>query len=40
MIAVPAVDLREGAVVQLVGGKYEHEKVRLDDPVQIGRAHV
>ena len=37
MIAVPAVDLREGAVVQLVGGKYEQEKVRLGDPVGVAR---
>lgn len=37
MIAVPAVDLREGAVVQLVGGKYEQEKVRLDDPLGVAR---
>lgn len=37
MIAVPAVDLREGAVVQLVGGKYEQEQVRLGDPVGVAR---
>jgi len=37
MIAVPAVDLREGAVVQLVGGKYEQEKVRLGDPLGVAR---
>lgn len=38
MIAVPAVDLREGACVQLVGGAYDHERVRLDDPVGVARS--
>lgn len=33
MIAVPAVDLREGACVQLVGGAYDAERVRLADPL-------
>lgn len=37
MIAIPAVDLRGGQCVQLVGGDYEHEKVRLDDPVAVAR---
>jgi phosphoribosylformimino-5-aminoimidazole carboxamide ribotide isomerase len=37
MIAIPAVDLREGACVQLVGGAYEEERVRLDDPVAVAR---
>jgi len=32
MIAVPAVDLRGGKCVQLVGGDYDDERVRLDDP--------
>jgi phosphoribosylformimino-5-aminoimidazole carboxamide ribotide isomerase len=35
MIALPAVDLREGACVQLVGGQYENERVRLPDPVAV-----
>jgi phosphoribosylformimino-5-aminoimidazole carboxamide ribotide isomerase len=35
MIAIPAIDLREGACVQLVGGRYESEAVRLDDPVEV-----
>jgi phosphoribosylformimino-5-aminoimidazole carboxamide ribotide isomerase len=35
MIAIPAVDLREGACVQLVGGSYADERVRLDDPVAV-----
>ena len=37
MIAIPAVDVREGACVQLVGGEYQHERVRLDDPVGVAR---
>lgn len=35
MIAIPAVDLREGACVQLVGGSYEKEQVRLPDPIAV-----
>jgi phosphoribosylformimino-5-aminoimidazole carboxamide ribotide isomerase len=35
VIAVPAVDLREGACVQLVGGSYQAERVRLPDPVAV-----
>ena len=35
MIAIPAVDLREGACVQLVGGDYAAERVRLNDPVRV-----
>jgi phosphoribosylformimino-5-aminoimidazole carboxamide ribotide isomerase len=37
MIAIPAIDLREGACVQLVGGSYANERVRLDDPVGVAR---
>jgi phosphoribosylformimino-5-aminoimidazole carboxamide ribotide isomerase len=37
MIAIPAVDLREGACVQLVGGEYSQERVRLQDPVAVAR---
>lgn len=37
MIAIPAVDLREGKCVQLVGGEYAQERVRLDDPVAVAR---
>ena len=33
MIAIPAVDLREGACVQLVGGSYADERVRIPDPI-------
>ncbi len=37
MIVIPAVDLRDGCCVQLVGGSFQQEKVRLDDPVSIAR---
>lgn len=37
MIAIPAVDLRDGACVQLVGGEYANEKVRLPDAVSVAR---
>ena len=37
MIAIPAIDLRGGACVQLVGGSYEQEKVRLEDPASVAR---
>lgn len=38
MIAIPAVDLRDGACVQLVGGSFTHEKIRLDNPVDVARS--
>lgn len=37
MIAIPAVDLRDGACVQLVGGEYTNEKVRLANPPAVAR---
>lgn len=37
MIAMPAIDLRDGACVQLVGGSYERERVRLPEPVAVAR---
>lgn len=37
MIVIPAVDLREGQCVQLVGGEYDQESVRLDDPPAVAR---
>lgn len=37
MIVVPAVDLRDGCCVQLVGGSFDNEMVRLDDPVSVAR---
>ncbi|MBM3906894.1 MAG: 1-(5-phosphoribosyl)-5-[(5-phosphoribosylamino)methylideneamino] imidazole-4-carboxamide isomerase [Gemmatimonadetes bacterium] len=35
MLAIPAIDLREGHVVQLAGASFEDEVVRLDDPLRI-----
>lgn len=32
MIAIPAIDLRDGACVQLVGGSFDKERVRVADP--------
>lgn len=37
MLAIPAIDLREGHVVQLVGGEYDREQVRLNDPMHVAR---
>lgn len=37
MIAIPAVDLRGGKCVQLVGGDYNDERIRLDDPPSVAR---
>ena len=38
MIAIPAVDLRDGACVQLVGGSYKEERIRLENPVEVARS--
>jgi phosphoribosylformimino-5-aminoimidazole carboxamide ribotide isomerase len=38
MIVMPAVDLRDGACVQLVGGAYDAERLRLPDPVAVARS--
>ncbi|MGI8698210.1 MAG: HisA/HisF-related TIM barrel protein [Mycobacteriales bacterium] len=35
MRVMPAVDLRDGACVQLVGGSYAEERVRIADPVAV-----
>ncbi|AMW03814.1 1-(5-phosphoribosyl)-5-[(5-phosphoribosylamino)methylideneamino]imidazole-4-carboxamide isomerase [Gemmatimonas phototrophica] len=40
MIAIPAVDLRGGKCVQLVGGDYDAEKIRLEDPPSVAREWV
>ena len=37
MIAIPAVDLRGGRCVQLVGGRPEDERISLPDPVDVAR---
>ena len=34
MIVTPAVDLRDGKCVQLIGGSYDRQAVELDDPVK------
>jgi phosphoribosylformimino-5-aminoimidazole carboxamide ribotide isomerase len=38
MIAIPAVDLRDGACVQLVGGSYAEERVRITNPMEVVRS--
>ncbi|MGH7647614.1 MAG: HisA/HisF-related TIM barrel protein [Gemmatimonadaceae bacterium] len=35
MIAIPAIDLRDGACVQLVGGSFRDERVRIADPCAV-----
>lgn len=35
MIAIPAIDIREGACVQLIGGSYDAEQLRLNDPPAV-----
>jgi phosphoribosylformimino-5-aminoimidazole carboxamide ribotide isomerase len=40
MIVIPAIDLRGGYCVQLVGGDYAEEKIRLDDPPAVAREWV
>lgn len=40
MLAIPAIDLRDGYCVQLVGGDYANESVRLSDPVRVARRWV
>jgi phosphoribosylformimino-5-aminoimidazole carboxamide ribotide isomerase len=38
VIVIPAIDLREGACVQLVGGSYADERVRLLEPARVAEA--
>lgn len=38
MQVIPAIDLRDGACVQLVGGSYLAERIRLADPVGVAAA--
>jgi phosphoribosylformimino-5-aminoimidazole carboxamide ribotide isomerase len=38
MIVLPAIDLRAGHCVQLVGGSYDDERVRLGDPGRVARS--
>ena len=35
MRVFPAIDLRDGACVQLVGGSSDAEKIRVPDPVEV-----
>jgi phosphoribosyl isomerase A len=35
MIVTPAVDLRGGKCVQLVGGSYDAQAIEIDDPVEV-----
>lgn len=35
MIAIPAIDIREGTCVQLIGGSYDAEQLRMDDPPAV-----
>ena len=37
MLVIPAVDLRAGKCVQLVGGSYDNESLRLDNPAEVAR---
>ncbi|SRR6266542_3808220 len=37
MQVIPAIDVREGACVQLVGGSYANERIRIEDPVAVAR---
>lgn len=37
MIVIPALDIREGACVQLEGGEYDRERIRLPDPVGVAK---
>lgn len=41
MLAMPALDLRDGRCVQLVGGDYDREQLRLDEaPLEVARRWV
>lgn len=49
MIAMPAIDIRDGACVQLVGGSFDDERIRIAAPLEaldrwaragFGRVHV
>lgn len=40
MLAIPALDLRDGHCVQLVGGDYAKEALRLSDPLHVAQRWV
>ncbi|HEY8174653.1 MAG TPA: 1-(5-phosphoribosyl)-5-[(5-phosphoribosylamino)methylideneamino] imidazole-4-carboxamide isomerase [Gemmatimonadaceae bacterium] len=37
MQVIPSIDLRDNACVQLVGGSYFHERVRIPNPVAVAK---
>ena len=37
MIVIPAIDLRGGRCVQLVGGSYDRQMIELDDPFAVAQ---
>ncbi|MBC7789541.1 MAG: 1-(5-phosphoribosyl)-5-[(5-phosphoribosylamino)methylideneamino] imidazole-4-carboxamide isomerase [Anaerolineae bacterium] len=37
MIVIPALDLREGACVQLESGEYDRERIRMPNPVGVAK---
>ena len=37
MLVIPALDIREGRCVQLVGGRRDREAARLEDPIAVAR---
>jgi phosphoribosylformimino-5-aminoimidazole carboxamide ribotide isomerase len=38
VIAIPALDLRDGACVQIDGNSYDHELIRIPDPIGVALA--
>ena len=40
MIAYPAIDVRDGRVVQLVGGQPDEERISLPDPCAVARSWI
>lgn len=40
MIVYPAIDIRRGAAVQLVGGRIEEQRVTLPDPLGVARSWI
>ena len=40
MQVIPAIDLRDGACVQLVGGSYADERIRITDPIGVAAGWV
>ena len=38
MIVIPAVDLRNGRCVQLVGGSYDRQMIDIEDPVAVAQS--